>query len=280
MRILTWNILHGGGPSRLPEIILSLLTHKPDLLVLTEFRTPRGSQIRAVLADHGLTHQLTSHDDRDNSNGILIAARCALEPDPHDQPPPRSRGRWLAAHMPAHDLYVLGVHVPDDTRLTAKAAYWQAIVALGRRRRADPALILGDFNTGRRFQDGPDPGAQRANPWASIHGCEELLGTLLTLGFVDCWRRLHPSRREYSWASPQGDERRIDAIYVSPPLAPKLQAAVYSQVERTQGLSDHAPLLVDLDLEPRPASTAPALPQVHTRRVGLFGHPDESGANH
>src|SRR5262245_4365405 len=120
MRILTCNILHGGGPARLPEIILPLLTHKPDLLVLTEFRAPPRSQIRAVLADHGPCHPLTSHADRDNSNGILIAARSTIEPDPHDQPPPRSRGRWLAAHMPAHDLHILGVHVPDDTRLTAK----------------------------------------------------------------------------------------------------------------------------------------------------------------
>src|ERR1043166_5834879 len=108
MRILTWNILHGGGPARLPEIILSLVRHKPDLLVLTEFRAPRGSQIRAVLADHGLSPQLAPPDDRNNSNATLTAARHALEPDLHDQPPPNSRGRWLAARMPAHDLHVLG----------------------------------------------------------------------------------------------------------------------------------------------------------------------------
>ena len=59
-------------------------------------------------------------------NGILLAARHSLAPD-HTPAPMNHRGRWLSAHIPTLDLHVLGVHVPDDTNMTAKAAHWQAI---------------------------------------------------------------------------------------------------------------------------------------------------------
>lgn len=275
MRLLSWNILHGGGPERLPEIILSLLSHKPDVIVLTEFRTTRGSQIRAVLADHGLTHQLASHGERDNSNGILLAARHTLEPD--DAPAPRNhRGRWLPARIPALDLHLLAVHVPDDTNMTAKAAHWQAILALARRQLRENALIVGDFNTGRRYQDAPLPrrphesDASRLRPdWASVHGCEALLGSLLSLGFVDAWRCLHREAREYSWVSHDGQPRRIDTAYLSPALAPALQTAAYSHVERRRRLSDHSPLIVDLALRDAPSVSCPASKGV-TTSPGLF----------
>jgi exonuclease III len=241
MRILSWNILHGGGPARLPEIILSLLRHEPDLVVLTEFRTTRGSQIRAALADHGLPHQLTSHPQRnDPCNGMLMASRLPIEAAPS---PPDFAGRWLEARLPALNVHLLGVHVPDDTRPTDKAAYWQAILRLARTRHGENCLILGDFNTGRRYQDGPVAGPRRA----SITGCEALLGTLLSLGYVDAWRRLNPDAREFSWVSAAGDARRIDTAYLSPALVPLLQTAVYSHFERHSSFSDHAPLLLELD---------------------------------
>ena len=250
MRILTWNILHGGGPTRLPEIILSLLRHAPDLLVLTEFRVTRGSQIRAVLADHGLVHQLASHPRGQTArNGVLVASRDAIE-SATCSGPRGCEGRWLEVFVPALALHVLGVHVPDDTRLTEKAAYWQAIVAMARRRSGENCLILGDFNTGRTHQDAPPPPSRPGPGWASVTGCEALLGTPVTLGFVDAWRRLNPAAREFSWVSSEGQARRIDTVYLSPPIVPLLQTAVYSHFERTAAYSDHAPLVVDLDVGP------------------------------
>jgi exodeoxyribonuclease-3 len=264
MRFLTWNILHGGGPARLPEIILSLLSHKPDVVALTEFRITRGSQVRAVLADHGLTHQLVSHREDGGGNGILIASRQPLTPTTHAGPN-GSNGRWLEASMAG--LHIVAVHVPDDTNLAAKAAHWQRLLSLARLRLVENCIFLGDFNTGRKHQDGPVSGRMGA---AQTTGCEALLGSLLSLGFVDAWRRLHPNGREFSWVSPAGEGRRIDSAYLSPPLASVLQAASYSHFERESGLSDHAPLLIDLDV----ARALEGGKHSHSgtpRRGGLFG---------
>jgi exodeoxyribonuclease-3 len=265
VRFLAWNILHGGGAFRLPEIILSVVRHRPDVVVLTEFRAARGSQIRAVLADHGLCHQASSHGGDGSGNGVLIASRLSLAMAVQTGPC-GSEGRWLEVGIPEHSLHVVGVHVPDDTRRSEKSAFWQRLVALGRSRLVENCLILGDFNTGRRHQDGPTSqmGA------AQTTGCEALLGSLLSLGFVDAWRRLNPDGREPSWVSPAGEGRRIDAAYLSPRLAPVLQAASYSHFERERRQSDHAPLLLDLELV-QPDLQAPAPSPAGPRPGGLFG---------
>ncbi len=42
MRILTWNIKHGGSKKQLENIILNLIDHDPDLIVLTDYRAENG----------------------------------------------------------------------------------------------------------------------------------------------------------------------------------------------------------------------------------------------
>jgi exodeoxyribonuclease-3 len=258
VRLLAWNILHGGGPRRTPEILLALLEHRPDVVVLTEFRPARGSLLRSGLADRGLAHQASSFDRRgvapEAPNGILVASRFPLADGQVTDPQPPPRGRWLEVCVPSAGLRIGAAHVQDDTRRSAKAAFWQFLVRTARRRAQEKCLIVGDFNTGRRGQDCPSPTA-----------CESLLGTFSALGFADAWRHLHPAGREFSWFSSEGEGRRIDSVFLAQPLLPLLQASVYSQVERCRGLSDHAVLVVDLDL-----GAAQPAPHLDHRRGGLF----------
>jgi len=260
VRLITWNILHGGGPKRLPEIILSLLAHKPDVVVLTEFRVTRGSSIRGVLNDHGLEFHLTSRSTS-RVNGILIASRVPLLPVLIAGAP--ENGRWLAARLPEQNLTVAGVHVPDDADAPGKRSYWEFLLGAAELWKTTDAVILGDFNTSRRGLDG-GPKSQR---------CTKQLESLLGRGYVDAWRSRNPDKAEYSWFSHDGQGWRIDAAYLSPPLAERLQNAWYSQFEREAGLSDHAPLLVDLS----PAALAhgvgcasAGMPN-HRHKAGLFG---------
>lgn len=240
VRILAWNILHGGGARRLPEIVLSLLAHEPDVVVLTEFRSRLGGQIRGVLADHGLTHQAATPTPQ-GSNGLLIASRerLSLRDDaPKGHPAARRpcwRDRWLEVRLPNFTLS--GVHVPDDGRPTDRAAYWQSLVAFARARRDEPVLLIGDFNTGRH----------RADEEGATFSCTAQLGALWTLGYRDAWRELNPTARESTWVSPLGGGFRIDAAHVSAPLLPRLRGARHSDRERVEGVSDHSAVLIDLD---------------------------------
>src|SRR5438045_4049374 len=82
-KLLTWNLRHGGGSRRTPAIALSLLEHRADIVVLTEFRRTTGGQIAGVLFDHGLRFQ-HSTDPAQGTNGLLIASRTPMliEPGP------------------------------------------------------------------------------------------------------------------------------------------------------------------------------------------------------
>lgn len=236
IRLLTWNILHGGGPKRAPEIALRLIGHRPDLVVLCEFRRTFGGQIAAVLADRVLVHQ-ASTEPGPGTNGVLIASRWPIVRGPTPAGAVFER-RWLEVAVPSLELNVIGVHIPDDSRPDDKARCWRAVVDRGRELKMKKTVVLGDFNTGRHHED--EPGATL--------GCTGLMGALCTLGFVDAWRERFPTGREYSWYSRTGAGFRVDHAFVSKPLRGELAAAWFSHAEREERVSDHSALLVELAL--------------------------------
>lgn len=248
MRILIWNILHGGGPTRLPEIALAILAHAPDIVLLSEFRIARGGQLRAVLADHGLRHQLTTTPARPSGNGLLTACRWPIAPTPDSQAHPK----WLSTMTldgPCQGLVLLHAHIPDESQPTGRATLWQWCVDAARQWADRPAVLAGDLNTGRPGLDTDRVGRT----------CVSMLGRMTTLGWRDLWRDLHPGVREASWSGRGLDGRveaaRLDTALLSPALVRTIGAhrdlppsAEYSQIEREMGLSDHAPLLLTLPM--------------------------------
>jgi exonuclease III len=255
-RLLSWNILHGGGPSRTPEIGLAVLDSAPDLVVLSEFRAARGSQLRAQLADAGLTHQHAAPAPPAR-NTILIASRTPIVPGvPGDAP--RLPGRLCVVGLPEWGLHLCGVHVPDSTDPTNQAACLQFLLRLARAHLSTPCVIVGDFNLGRWPRDVATPSP-----------CEPLLGAISSLGFFDAWRTLHPDAREVTWEGPWGGPGRLDTAYLSPPMRDALIDARYLHGLREAELSDHSALVVDWkphDPTPPPGTPSP-------RRGGLFPPP-------
>jgi exodeoxyribonuclease-3 len=239
VKLLAWNILHGGGARKMPEIALAIVGHTPDIVLLTEFRTTTGGQIRAILSDHGLTHQACTDPAR-NTNGILIASRAPLAPDPPPPGPPKGAlGRLLGAAIPDLGLHILGVHIPCDGpgQDTARAWVWREVLRAARAGRDEPCMVVGDFNTGRHFVD--EQGATFSHTVS--------LGKLASLGYSDAWRTRHPDGREPTWISHLGQGFRLDHAFVSAPLLPRLREARYSHRERESRTSDHSALIVDVD---------------------------------
>ena len=241
MRLLTWNILHGGGPRRVPETVLTLLEHDADVIALSEYRASMGGQIRAVLAQHGWNHQLCTNPPA-RTNGLLLASRAPIERI--TTPPPPSPQRFLAAKTAG--LNVLVVHIPEERRSTRKPAAWRHLLGEARALRNADAVVIGDYNTGRH----------RLDEAGSTFTCTALLGELATMGFIDAWRSLNPVAQEFTWFSHKGGGFRIDHAYLSPSLAKKLVDARYSHVEREARLSDHSVLMVELSGEAPRAPTS------------------------
>lgn len=241
MRVLFWNILHGGGPGRLPEILLTVLGARPDVVALCEFRVGRGSQLRAGLADHGLEHQLVSHG-RGRSNGMLVASRTPLEAL---EVPPAFAGRELDVRLGgAGGLGLTAVHVADEASPTLRASHWNRLIDLARERRGGRHLLIGDLNTARKEDaDRQLAGAQR-------------LGLLATLGYRDAWRAMHEGVRGATWEGPWGEGRRIDAAHASEGLFGEVTSAEHLDTAREAGHSDHSALLVEINGNSGPCAGA------------------------
>jgi exodeoxyribonuclease-3 len=260
-RLTAWNLRHGGGAKRMAPITLAILEHVPDAVILTEFRRTTGGQIAAVLADHGLCHQIST-DPGKGRNGILVASRapfdvsradalplsrdagdtCTLLQQPDIPLPDALRQRWVEVRLPSFQLEIIAVHVPHDDPFsnrgpsTPRSACFHAIVREAHTRVDRPVALIGDFNAGRHYID--EEGATFTLTAA--------LGRIASLGYIDAWRYLNPEKREFSWYSHQGDGFRIDHAFLSPPLALRLRACRYDHLVRTQGLSDHSMLIMDL----------------------------------
>lgn len=227
--------MHGGGPTRTAEASILLRQAEADIVILTEFRAARGAQILQSLADGGLVHAVSAPPAR-GGNTVTVASRWAIKDAhvPHGAP----AGRALACTFPALDLSVLGVHIPDESSVSARDRAWAATVQWGREHAAGLSVLAGDLNTSRT---GIDP--------LRVHQtCEHCLGTLESLGFRDAWRVCRPPEPGISWFGPAGERQRLDAILVSGPLTAAIKRAAYDSRGVDARVSDHAILTVELDV--------------------------------
>jgi exonuclease III len=242
LRLLTWNLRHGGG-ARVPAILAALARIDADLLVLSEFRSGEaGARLLAGLAAMGYGCAAPAAL-APRQNSVLIAARGAIArhaPPWADLPEPH---RMLEVSVGGWQL--VGVYMPN---LKAKRPYWERLIAEAPARCGRPALFVGDFNTTRHHSD-------ELGALCTEADCMERIEAL---GFREAWRKLHPLGRAYSWYSHRGNGFRVDHAFVSPPLSARLRAARYLHRLRLGGLSDHAPLLVEFAPERAEAARAAA----------------------
>lgn len=242
MRFLAWNILHGGGPARMPEIAHAIAAHTPDVVALSEVRRTTGGQIAGALADVGLSHWAWTEPPA-GINGVLIASRTPFAVSRFD--PPASQ-RLLAARFTLFDLNLIAAHVPPDPG-SERSHAWKSLLDYAKSRMGERTVVLGDLNAGR---DG-DLHAFKLDG-------QESLGKLWTWGYRDLFRKENTGPSEFSWLTPdrQGGGR-IDHAIASASLAAGESSVRYSHAERDLRISDHSVLLVDLALpETRSESSA------------------------
>jgi exonuclease III len=232
LRLLAWNIRHGGG-ARLPAIVQALARHEADILIISEYRGgDSANRLRAALAGLGYRH-MTALTPPPGRNGVLIAARRAFRENGAVSTAVPEPYRMVRVEVAG--LFLCGIYMPN---LLAKVPYWQALIAALAADSGNAALAIGDFNTCRAYVD--EPGA--------IDATAHFMDKVEAIGFCDLWRRRYPEGREFSWYSSRGNGFRIDHAFLSPALAAQAGAVRYSHEERLAGLSDHSPLILDLEV--------------------------------
>jgi exonuclease III len=242
MRIVSWNIRSGAG-RRCDAIANQIAVWRPDIVALSEFRgTPPSLRLAARLTALGLSYQATTADPALPSvNSLLLASGEPFELEAPGRTFPMP-ARWLGAQFEGLTLGV--VHIPNRDS-GKKPEFIAAVAAAARYWRDEPAIIVGDTNSGRPRLDDEHGlfGGVEERLFDAIEGC----------GWADAFRALEPEGRAYTWYSHRNNGFRLDQAFLSAPLLHGLRAVRHEWgqppggSERREALSDHAALIVELD---------------------------------
>ena len=241
MRLVSWNIMAGGG-SRCAALVETLRRYDADVLVLQETMPSRGPDLCHALRRAGYRYGASAPRGRAHTDrGMCVLARYPIRrrgasPPPHAAIHPRG---WLELDLPGADFRLAAVYGPPAG--PEVSAFWNAAVAWLPRRTARPYLMLGDYNAGASEVDAERYRFRAGRAFAALGG----------MGLVDLWRRQHGERREHTWFSHRpggglGRGFRIDHAFASAELVRRARGCWYDHTVRERRLSDHSALVVEL----------------------------------
>ena len=250
MRIATWNVNSIGA--RLPRLLPWLEEVAPDVVALQE--TKCADAAFPYLPLQALGYEV-AHSGDGRWNGVAVLSKVGLSDvsltlDGHPEP------RLVSAQCgPRHvtSLAVPNGRAVDDPQFEYKLGW---LAALRRRLEAQdpsqPLVLMGDFNVALHDRDVWDVTA--------VHGSTHVtpveraaLQALLDWGLVDVEAR--PGKGDVPstyWDYRAGMMHknlgmRIDYVLATPAV-PVRDAWVDREARKGKGASDHAPIVVDVDL--------------------------------
>ncbi|MEU4682676.1 exodeoxyribonuclease III [Streptomyces xinghaiensis] len=259
MRIATWNV--NSITARLPRLLAWLESSGTDALCVQETKCTDEQFPREQLRELGYESAVNA-DGR--WNGVALISRVGLEDVTSGLPGDpgydgRTEPRAIAATCGPVRLW--SVYVPNGRevghdhyayKLRWLEALRSAVVedAAGER----PFAVLGDYNVAPTDEDVYD----RSLFEGSTHVTEPeraALAALRDTGLSDIVPRPLKYEHPYTYwdyrqlCFPKNRGMRIDLVYGNAPLAGAVKDAYVDREERKgKGASDHAPVVVDLDI--------------------------------
>lgn len=260
MRIATWNV--NSVKQRVPRLLPWLDQRKPDVVCLQETKLADDA-FRKLLGEElaGRGYEVAVHGEP-AWNGVAILSRAGLDDVmaglagapgfPHPE------ARAIAATcggVRIFSVYVPNGREPDSEHYRYKLAWLTALREAAAA--AQPAVVVcGDMNIAATDADVFDPEAYVGQTHVTAPE-RAALADLIGIGLRDVVRDRWPTQRVFSYWDyragmfHQDLGMRIDLVLASAPVASRVQAAwVDRQARKGTGPSDHAPVIVDLDVAP------------------------------
>jgi exodeoxyribonuclease-3 len=260
LRIATWNV--NSVTARLPRLLAWLENSDTDVLCVQETKCTAEAFPAEPLRDLGYESAVVA-DGR--WNGVALVSRIGLDDVvsglpggpgyPGDEQEPR------AVSATCGPVRVWSVYVPNG-REVGHAHYAYKLRWLEALRGAvaedaggdRPFAVLGDFNIAPADEDVWDrslfDGSTHVTPAE-----REALAALRETGLEDVVPRPLKYDHPYTYwdyrelCFPKNKGMRIDLVYANSPFAKAVKDAYVDREERKgKGASDHAPVVVDLDL--------------------------------
>jgi exodeoxyribonuclease III len=262
LSVATWNI--NSVRLRIDNVRRFIAEQQPDVLCLQETKSPDEHFPRAAFAELGYAHQLV-HGMK-GYNGVAVLSRRALAATATQSWCARQDCRHGIVTLPGgielHNLYIpAGGDVPDpdeNPKFAHKLRFLDELTAwFANERRADkPMIVVGDLNIAPLDTDVWSHKQLLGVVSHTPIEVEKLGALQRSAKFVDAVRTfIPPAEQLYSWWSYRAHDwdasdrgRRLDHIWVSRPLAPRLAgAAVHRAMRSWEKASDHVPVVVRFD---------------------------------
>ncbi len=263
MRIATWNI--NSVRLRAPLALELLTLWQPDVLCLQETKTPDEFFPAQTFHDAGYAYQHI-HGMK-GYNGVAILSRIPFTAQDVHHRCGREDCRHIAVRLEngaeVHCLYVpAGGDIPDpqaNDKFAHKLAFVEDMTTwfADRYAPADPLIIAGDFNIAPLENDVWSHKQLLDVVCHTPAETDRLNAMQGALSFTDAVRHFVPDDEKcYTWWSYRNRDwkksnrgRRLDHIWVTPPLVPALEGQAVLQAARDwEKPSDHVPVCVDLAL--------------------------------
>ena len=263
MRIATWNV--NSVRQRMDALIAWLEERQPDVACLQEIKCEDHAFPREPLERLG--YNVAVHGQK-TFHGVALLSKhpfdevtSRLGGDPDD-----AQARFLEACISVKNgvtrvvsLYLPNGNPPASDKYDYKLKWMDRLLAfsLDRLKLEEPFVLCGDFNVIPAPAD-----ARRPQAWVNdalfLPKTREKFRALADIGLTDAIRAVSDDNGLYTFwdytagAFPKNDGIRIDHILLSPHAADRLSAAgIDKHVRGWEKPSDHVPVYVDLDIEPR-----------------------------
>lgn len=263
LTLLTWNV--NSVRLRVPLLAPLVDAARPDVIALQETKVADGGFPLATFAELGYGHAALNQGARGHG-GVAILSRLPIA---HVERPTwcdRADGRHVYATLPdgieVHSLYVPSGGEESDPaanprfahklRFLADVATWFA----ARKRPRNRFVLMGDLNVApiesdvwshRQLLKVVSHTPVEVKALASLQRAHDWIDAVRYFVPADEWLYSWWSYRAADWAA-SDKGRRLDHVWVTPPLRRRLRAAaVLKDVRGWEPASDHVPVTVTLD---------------------------------
>ena len=260
MKIVTWNI--NSVRLRSPIVVQLMKEEKPDIICLQETKTPDEFFPYDVFEKQGYKH-IHVHGMK-SYNGVCILSRVPFKQTNIHHRVGKEDCRHIAAQFDGfelHNLYIPAGGDEPDRKVNEKFGHkldfvdemadWFKKTYTSKK----PLVTLGDFNIAPLEHDVWSSKQLRNVVSHTDIEKEKIAGMYASLNWHDAIRHFVPEEEKcYSWWSYRNRDwkksnrgRRLDHIWVTPPLKKKLKGhKILTHYRDLEKPSDHVPVMVEL----------------------------------
>ena len=244
MRVLSYNILK-GGEDRLPLLLGVLRTQAPDVVAIQEANDSGNVEWLARELGMALVYGAANTKYSVAWLSRLPVARA----ENHRREVFRKTLLEIEVEWEGEPLRLFAAHLKaklacEEQRAEEAAAILDILAPL----RGQPHLLMGDFNTiapGDVYAPDESHPPEIAERVRQGYTAPRLaIAPLLAAGYVDCYRVRHPERPGYTFAT-RLPVSRIDYVFASPEMAPRLVSCGVVVDGEAASASDHFPVWAD-----------------------------------